>query len=224
MKRSIAMLVGLTLMAPGAMTAQDGARERARQTLPPAVYESLSSLADELVDEGITSEPLFNKALEGVAKRVSPDRLVPAVRIYADRLGSARRALGPTAGVPLLVAGADAIQRGVPVAALESLPADRPRSAVALLVLAELHESGVPTERALAVLRQALDQRTDESRMLDITTRVRRLIRDGVPPDEAVDRVRRTLRRDRGRVGPPVPPGSEPTTTDVIRDRLSGIG
>jgi hypothetical protein len=208
----------------GALTAQDAARERARQMLPPDVFEGLTSMAEELTGQGIPSEPLYNKALEGMAKRVSPDRLIPAVRMYADRLGSARRALGPTAAVPLLVAGADAIQRGVPPTALESLPSDRPRTAVAVLVLAELHESGVPTERALAVLRQALDQRTDEARMLDITARVRRLIRDGVPPDEAVDRVRRTLRRDRGRVGPPVPPGSEPTTTDAVRDRLSGIG
>jgi hypothetical protein len=143
--------------------------------------------------------------------------------VYGDRLGSARRALGPAADVPLLVAGADALQRGVPATALESLPADRPRSAVALLVLAELHESGVPTDRALAVLRQALDARTDEARMLGITARVRRLIRDGVPPREAIDRVRRTLRRDRGRVGPPVPPGSEPTTSDgLLRDRIRG--
>jgi hypothetical protein len=93
-----------------------------------------------------------------------------------------------------------------------------------VLVLAELLESGVPMDRALAILRQAIEQRTQDARMLDITARVRRLIRDGVPPHEAVDRVRRALRRDRGRVGPPIPPGSEPLTSDRLRSRLSGSG
>ena len=79
---------------------------------------------------------------------------------------------------------------------------------MAVLVLAELLESGVPTDRALAILRQAMEQRTQDTRMLDIAARVRRLIRDGVPPHEAVDRVRRALQRDRAGVGPPVPPGS----------------
>ena len=143
-------------------------------------------------------DPLFNKALEGQAKRVPAQLLMPAVRAYAGRLGQARSALGPAASVPLLVAGADAIQRGVPSDALRALPQDRPRSPVALLVLAELLESGVPTDRALEVLRVSMDQRMQDTRMLDIPVRVRRLIRNGVPPQEAIDRVRRMMQRDRG--------------------------
>lgn len=224
MRRTMSALIAIAGLAHGALAGQDTARERARQTLPPEVFDDITELASELSELGIPDEPLFNKALEGTAKRVPPDRLVPAVRVYADRLGGARRALGPGAGVPLLVAGADALQRGVPEDALRSLPSDRPRSPVAVLVLAELLESGVPVDRALAILRQAIEQRTQDTRMLDITARVRRLIRDGVPPQEAVDRVRRALRRDRGRVGPPIPPGSEPLTSDGLRSRLSGSG
>lgn len=215
-------LVLAALTAPG-LTAQETAQERARQTLPKDVYEELVALATELSGDGIPDEPLYNKALEGVAKRVPPERLLPAVRAYGARLGDARRALGPAAEIPLLVAGADALQRGVTADALRALPADRPRSPVALLVLAELVESGVPIDRALAILRQAMEQRVQDARMLDITARVRRLIRDGVPPHEAVDRVRRALRRQRGGgVGPPVPPGSDPTLADVLRRRRAG--
>lgn len=215
-------LVAALLASATTVSAQATARDRARQTLPEPVFEELSSLADQLAADGIPDEPLFNKALEGLAKRVPPDRLLPAVRAYGGRLGDARRALGPTAGVPLLVAGADALQRGVTQEALRALPSDRPRSPVAVLVLAELVESGVSPERAIEILRQAIEQQTQDARMLDITARVRRLIRDGVPPQEAVDRVRRALRRERGGVLPPVPPGSEPTLTDYVRRTTGG--
>lgn len=188
------------------------ARARAEQTLPPDVFRGVTALADEVSASGVPAEPLFSKALEGMAKRVPPDRLLPAVRAYAGRLGESRMALGDQASIPLVVAGADAIQRGVPREALESLPRDRPRSPVAVLVLAELMESGVPADRAIAVLRQSMDQRIQDRRMLEITARVRRLIRDGVPPHEAIDRVRRAMRRDR-RIGP------LPTGDQVISDR-----
>ncbi len=220
MRRTILTLMTLTAVAVPSLSAQVTARQRAQQTLPPQLFDDVSELAADLSTQGIPEGPLFNKALEGMAKRVPPDRLLPAIRTYASHLGEARNALGPNAGVPLLVAGADALRRGVPHDALRSLPTDRPRSPVALLVLAELLESGVPTDRALAILRQAMQQRTQDARILDITARVRRLIRQGVPPHEAVDRVRRALQRDRGGVLPPVPPGSEPMT----RDRLRQIG
>jgi len=222
MRRQLATLVALGILAGNGLSAQETARARAQRELPAELFQNLTGLADDMSAAGIPDEPLFNKALEGMAKRVPPDRLMPAVRAYANRLGEARGALGPTAEIPLLVAGADALQRGVTSDALRSLPRDRPRSPVALLVLAELLESGVPQDRAIAILRQAMQQRTQDARMLDIASRVRRLIRDGVPPQEAIDRVRRSLRRDRGGVGPPVPPGSEPTTSDRLRRLRTG--
>lgn len=207
------------LVAAGGIDAQESARVRARQTLPPDVYRDIVELAEELRPQGVPAEPLFSKALEGMAKRVPPDRLMPAVRSYAGRLGQARGALGGGAPIPLVIAGADAIQRGVPPEVLGSLPADRPRSPVAVLVLAELLESGVPRDRAIDLMRQAMEQRTRDERMLRIPARLRRMIRDGVPPGEAIDRIRRQMQRDRGgSVGPVLPPGDRPI------DRLRRIG
>lgn len=205
--------------AAGQQAPQATARARARATLPPDVFSELEDLSVEMEAAGVPTEPLFAKALEGAAKRVPPDRLVPAVRVHAGRLRRAREALGPSATAPLLVAGADALQRGVPADALRSLPRDRPRSPVALLVLAELLESGVPTDRALETVAQAMRQRTRDARMLDIPARVRRLVRDGVPPREAIDRVRRMLRRERGgMVGPHLPVGDQPLSDQRILD------
>lgn len=204
---------------PAAQNPAETARARAQRTLPPEVFEELTRLSVEMEAVGVPGEPLFAKALEGAAKRVPADRLVPAVRIHAGRLQMAREALGPGANAPLLVAGADALQRGVPADALRSLPRDRPRSPVALLVLAELLESGVPADRALETVQQAMRQRTQDRRMLDIPARVRRLVRDGVPPREAIDRVRRMMRRDRGgMVGPHIPIGDASLADQRIID------
>jgi len=214
MRSTVIALAILALVATG-VGAQETARERAERVLAPEVFRQLSQLASDAAATGVPDEPLYTKALEGAAKRVPPDRLVPAVRDYAARLGEASRAFGAGASVPLIVAGADALQRGVPRAALESLPTDRPRSPMAVLALTELIESGVPRDRAIEILRDAITQRTRDDGMLDISARVRQLIRQGVSPQDAIDRVRRALLRDRARVGPAVPPGS-----DSFRDRL----
>ena len=86
MRRTTATLIALSMLAASGLAAQQTAQERARQTLPPEIYENLSALADDLSQAGIPDEPLFNKALEGMAKRVPPERLLPAIRAYAGRL------------------------------------------------------------------------------------------------------------------------------------------
>ena len=224
MIRTPLTLLTLAILVTPAAQAQESARERAQRTLPADVFANVSALAADGSSSGIPDGPLFNKALEGMAKRVPMDRLMPAIEALAGRLGQARNAFGPTAAVPLLVAGADALQRGVPADALRSLDSEATRSPTAVLVLTELHDAGVPTDRALAVLREATAQRTREDRMLDIPANVRRLIREGRPPSDAADQVRRGLQRGRGNggVGPPVPPGSEPATDRVSPTRPRG--
>jgi len=216
MRRTILALAAAVWLAAVGVGAQETPRDRAQQALPAEVFRNLTGLADEMAAQGIPTEPLYIKALEGTAKRVPPDRLLPAVRAYGDRLGEARRAFGDGAPTPLLVAGADALQRGVRPEALRAMPADRPRSPMAIVVLADLLESGVPEDRALMMLREVMAQRPRDDRMLDVSARVRHLIRQGLTPQEAVEQVRRNLQRSRdGSMGPPIPPGTGP----VIRDR-----
>jgi hypothetical protein len=217
MRTTVFTVALATLTAAGA-AAQETAQERAQRTLPPDVLVELSRLVTEVSATGVPEEPLYAKALEGAAKHVPQDRLVPAVRDYATRLGDARQAFGSGAPVELLVAGADALQRGVPRDALASLPSDGPRSPMAVLALTELIESGVPRDHAVQMLREAMAQRTRDDGMLDISARVRQLIRQGVAPQDAVERVRRILLRDRASIGPAVPPGSEPLTRDGTRN------
>jgi hypothetical protein len=229
MKIWIPVLVALLVAFPGAIWAQETARERAREVLPEGVLQDLDALAAEITVEGIPSEPLYSKALEGVAKRVPPDRLVPAVTRYAEQLRQARVAFGSLGTGPLLIAGADAIRRGVEQDVLRRLGDPEgdgpPASPMAVLVLADLVEAGVPGDRALRVLREALRMRAGEQQMLGISAQVRRLMRQGQSPQDAAEQVRRSLQRGRGGggVGPPVPPGSEPVT-QARRGTGSGRG
>jgi len=226
MKTTTLALAGLIALTTNGLGAQESARERARSALPADVYQRIEAIAQAGAAQGIPDEPLFNKALEGFAKRVPTDRLLPVVEGYAARLGVARSAFGMSSTVPLLVAGADALQRGVTVEALTSLAQveGQGRSPVAVLVLADLVETGVPTERALSVLREAMQQRTREEGMLDIPEQVRRLVREGASPFDAAEQVRQRLQRGRGggEAGPPVPPGSEPATRERIANTRRG--
>lgn len=213
LRKVVVLSLAAGILAP--LSAQEAARTRAREALPPAVFQELDRMGTQLEGEGIPSELLFNKALEGLAKRVPADRIVPAVRGYAGRLTQTRAMFGPTTPPPLLVAGADALQRGVPAPALQRLGAREDRSPMAVLVLAELVETGVPADRAVEVVGEALQLRAREREMLGIPEQVRRLMRQGRTAQDAAEQVQRMLRRGRGgSVGPPVPPGSEPLTEE----------
>jgi hypothetical protein len=192
-------------------------RERAREVLTPAVLASVEALARDIESDGLPADPLFAKALEGAAKGVPSDRLLPALNQFAERLRNARDLLGPTADGPLLVAGVDALTRGVPQAMLRGLDGGE-RRPVTLVVLGDLVESGIPADEALSVVREALSRRAADDALLEIPALARRLMRDRGSTDAALDALRRRIRDGGGRIGPPAPPGSEP----VSRDRRGG--
>jgi hypothetical protein len=120
----------------------------------------------------------------------------------------------------VLVAGADALQRGVTVETLRSLGEGRPHSPMAVMVLADLVESGVPSDRALRVLHEAMGQRMGDHMMLNIPDEVHRFMREGHSPGSAADRVWSHMRGGMGggstwmgrggSMGPGVPPGWVP--------------
>lgn len=220
-----ATLISSVLAQGAAAQAPASARERARETLSPPTFSVVDALAQSLAGEGIPAEAVYGKALEGTAKGVSAERLTLALEAYAGRLRAAHGAFGRGAQAALTVAGADALQRGVDVASLRALGEDEGRSPMAVVVLADLVETGVPADRAVDLVREALRQRTRERELLDMPARVRVLIRDGASARDAAEQVRRTIQRRRGGgVTAPVAPGSEPLTTDRLRrlDRRGG--
>lgn len=207
---SITTLVGAALWVSPAL-GQESARTRAQATLPAPVFEQIDAAARNAEAQGIPGDILFNKALEGAAKRVPAARLGPAVEAYAGRLFQAREAFGNGAEAPLLIAGADALQRGVGQELLHGLGQSQDRSPMACLVLAELVETGIGNDRALSLVQEALRVRAREQQMLDMPGEVRRLMRQGQSAQAVMEQMRQGFRRGAG-VGmtPPVAPGSEP--------------
>ena len=214
---AVAALCGIFF--PSFALGQTTNRERARDVLAPDVLQAVEALAEAAGRDGLPVDPVYAKALEGVAKGVPAARLLPALDLFAGRLRAAGDILGATAGAPLLVAGVDALARGVPTETLRSLSVEE-RRPVAVVVLGDLVQSGVPADAALEVVREALARRAPDEALLDIPPAARRLLRDAGSTDAALDALRRRIREGGGRVGPPAPPGSEP----IDRDRRRGGG
>lgn len=211
----------VTLVAAAPLAGQAGPRDRAREVLPAELFSGVEALAADAVRGGAPEGPIFNKALEGMAKRVPPPLLLDGLRGYADRLVASRGAFGPQATTPMLMAGADALQRGVSPETLRGLGEGGPHSPMAVMVLADLVESGVPTAQALRVLHEAVGRRMGDDAMLRIPDQVRRFMREGHSPGAAAERVWTRMRGGMGGdpawtgrgvpVGPGVPPGWVPS-------------
>ena len=89
MKTMLYAVVALTMALPAhAQTELGSAQERARAVLPGAVFAQVEAIAAEAVRGGLPPEPLWDKALEGAAKRVPAERIPAALSEYVGRLGS----------------------------------------------------------------------------------------------------------------------------------------
>jgi len=138
--KTMVSTLGVALALPAAGQTIDG-RERARAALPSAVFEEVEQIAAAAARDGLPVRPLWDKALEGGAKRVPADRIASALAEYAARLGAARGVLGADLPAGAIVAGADALQRVVPAPALARVR-EGARTPMALVVLADLVGGG----------------------------------------------------------------------------------
>ena len=184
---------GVALLAlPGPLWGQEARVDRIREAFPAEAAERIEAVVGEAAAMGVPTEPLFDKALEGAAKRVPSDRVVAAVSEYAGRLQRATQLIGGAPDVGVVVAGADALRRGVSPDALRNVGGQAgARTPAALVVLGDLVESGVPVDRALEAVREALSDRHEPGALSDIPAALRRLIRDGHIPADAIQRISR---------------------------------
>ncbi|MEZ4423751.1 MAG: hypothetical protein R3E98_10090 [Gemmatimonadota bacterium] len=195
MRRTHRLLAMLLLAGPATTLAGQDAQTRLAQALPPEAVTRIEALVERATRAGAPAEPLYDKALEGAAKRVPTDRIVAALEAYAGRLQDARTLLGVEASAPAVVAGADALQRGVSADVLRTVGGEAgERTPVALVVLGDLTEAGVPADGALDAVRQALDRGQEPDALLQVPAAVRRLLRDGITPERAARDVTRLMR------------------------------
>ena len=184
MRRSLAASLGLIgcvlVFAAGAM-AQDPRYER----LDPDTRARVSQVIDSARGLGLPTEPLIQRALEGVLKGASGDRIVAALRRLATDLGTARAALGTGAASAELEAAVAALRAGATPPVLARLRERRRQSlTVALAVLADLVARGVPVDSAAAAVLVLAPTARDVD-LVEFRRAVERDIALGAPPAAA---------------------------------------
>ncbi len=222
----------------GQLSAQEPAMERIRAALPPDQVRAVEQVLARAREQNLPTEPLMEKALEGVAKHAPPLLIVQALNQLSRQLGEARGLLSngapPTADE--VAAVADALRRGVPANAVRTLHEQaRPGEPVALAVhtLGDLLDRGVPVAAALDVLKAWRDQGANADQLRDIPAAVDGMVRRGEMPGEAAATLASGMRAGqpagamgargnvpaagKGQPGmngrPPVPPGSGPPSS-----------
>lgn len=199
----------LSAVVASALTAQQGdLRSRLIQRgAAPSFARQVTQLADRARAEGLPVEPLADKALEGLAKGVAADRILPVVRGLADRL-RVGRAVALSAGLPhpsgpLVAAAAEALGRGIQrpeiVGVLQASRAPEAGS-VGLTVAASLVAQGIAPPEAVHAVELAYREGHSPQELLELPSVTSSWLAEGVLLPEVLQRIRQGQ-------GLPFPPG-----------------
>ncbi len=211
--RRVAFL-GLLLTVP---LAGQEARARLVGRVPNAALPALDSIVGEADAEGIPTEPLIQKALEGGAKGVPSAGIVAAVGALDSQLRSALALLRlsgesrpETAEV---TAVAVALARGVSPELVSSLSAALPGEPTgpALHAVADLVGHGSAEDAAVDLIVDAAQAGLRGLRLLDVAAAVVQELQRGQTQTMALARVRDML--------PNVPPPPRPAPATVSKAR-----
>jgi hypothetical protein len=148
MGQMISLLVlGLLLRSPLAAAAQD---PRLDARLDSATRVQVETALVTAREDGLPTEPLVQKALEGASKGAPGPRIVAAVGAVLADLRRARETLGRAAAPDELVAAAAALRAGATPAMIGELRRVAPHGAVAvpLAVFTDLVAGGMGTDAA----------------------------------------------------------------------------
>jgi len=193
--------VVLVLVA-GPLTAQSGSTRLAGR-VPASVLPAIDSIIGTALAESLPTEPLVQKALEGSAKNIPPDRLVSGVRRGLLQLRQARiivsRAVPQGQPVPEghVAAVAAALARGLPGPIVERLLAMAPNEppGPALHAAADLVAHRFDPDSAAELLLEAHNKGLRGVRLLDVAVAAHHELQrpGGRTPAEAMAHVRAML-------------------------------
>jgi hypothetical protein len=212
------MRVGALLLLAAAPLAAQSVRPRLEGRVPATAVPAVDSLVRAAAGEGLPTEPLIQKALEGGAKGVAAPRIVAAVQLNLSELRAARDLLVRAGDVPPVTAGevatvAWALRRGLPEPVVERVVAalPHPPRAAALHAVADLVAHRFDSDSSADLIIAAMRQGVREERLLDVSTAAVHELQRGRTRPEALAAVRRQL--------PNVPPAPKPARGTVARAR-----
>ena len=202
------VFLGLLLSLSAAQAQAQSGLARAKAALPPEAAQTLEQTVAAARARGLPTEPLIDKALEGVAKNRPAALILSVVRQKVELLGRADAALRPF-GPPTssdVVATADVLQRGVSEDVVKKVRAGG-RSGepigMALHTLADLRDRGVPVDVALEVLNSWRERGGQADELRELPAEVERLVRAGASPSAAGRSVAAAVKAGRKPVTPP---------------------
>jgi hypothetical protein len=172
--RLVAIVAALALPSTGssAQTPAKDPSDRLRAVLPADVADRVLARIAEARARELPAQALENRALKYASRGVSPSDIERSINAHADRMGTARGLLaGARSQRPSgeeVDAGAEALRQGVDGSAVSELAKSAPSGrslAVPLFVLGGLVERGLPSDSALARVRDRLSARASDAEL-----------------------------------------------------------
>lgn len=162
----------------------------------PEFAQQVVQVTAEARSAGLPVEPIADKAFEGLTKGYSAERILPVVRLLADRL-RAGRAAAVAAGLAqppgrVVAAAAEALGRGMGrgevIEVLRAAPAPDAGS-VGLTVAASLVAQGIASRDATSAVEAAYREGRSAQELLELPSVTSSWFAEGVTLPEIVKRI-----------------------------------
>ena len=194
------MRLSLLLLCLASSLVGQSVRARLEGRLPASSIPVVDSLVGVAAAEGLPTEPLIQKAIEGGAKHVSGERIVKAVALNIEQLRQAQALLvragdAPPVTVAEVSAVASALKRGLAAPLVERIVAalpDQPRSS-AFHALADLAAHRFNADSAADLILAAVGKGVRGLRLLDVSGAAIQELQRGRSRAEALAQVRAKL-------------------------------
>jgi len=188
----LGLFAGLLLIATAPLGAQQDVAARLAGRVSPQVAALVQQLAADAAAHGLPVDPLIQKAIEGGAKGVSPERVAMAVRAVAAQLDAAASALREGGLTPpdteAIAAGAFALNAGLggrDVAELARATGAPYGVAVTLRVAGTLAALGVPAAETVALVTATIRAGRPTADLLTLPGQVQGAVARGATPAQA---------------------------------------
>ena len=197
----LVLLVAIIGVVP--LGAQTDDLVRVRALLGEGATSQIEAAIQLGLADGLPRNLLVDKAIEGAAKGMGSEVILAAVYTLTDELRQAGTVVGLDADEVNLEKAADGLRSGLDQSFLVELYRENSEDfAMVVVALEDLLRTGVTVRVAQNMLRDASSRGLRVNELLRLPANVRRLVREGRTPFEAVRSVRASMRYGRR---PPYP-------------------
>ena len=193
-----------------------GIAQRLAGRVPPQIGSLVEELGTAASARGLPIDPLIEKAIEGSAKGVAPERVANAVRLVAMQLDTAAAALrdgGLVSDTLAIAAGEFAITAGLSgsdITALARTGANAAALTVGLRVAGTLAALGVPPAEDIGLVSVGLRSGEPVSALLSLPANVQSAMARGATPAQAAAGLARAAAAQAAHGPPPGHGGGHP--------------